>query len=361
VVDSGPAAASGVLNKPFVSVTICAPANPSNCQTIDHVLVDTGSYGLRIISSAISPSLALSQQTNASGDAIVECMMFADGYSWGPVKTVNMQIAGEAANGLVIQVIGDQAYSNLVPTSCSSTGAAENTVTSFGANGILGVGPFIQDCGSACVTNANDGYYACSSASCQPTTIGLSQQVSNPVKFFTADNNGVIISLPAIPASGAAGVSGTLTFGVGTQSNNGLGSAQVYAVNANTGYFTTVFNGVSYLDSLLDSGSNGLFFNDRSIPQCSDGSGFYCPSSTLNLTATNVGQNGTTGTVSFEVGNEMALFNANPSFTAFSTVAGTNGYPSSFDWGLPFFFGRSVYTVIEGMSAPGGVGPYFAY
>ena len=31
------------------------------------------------------------------------------------------------------------------------------------------------------------------------------------------------------------------------------------------------------------------------------------------------------------------------------------------DLGLPFFFGRNVFTAIEGKSTPGGTGPYSAY
>jgi hypothetical protein len=40
-------------------------------------------------------------------------------------------------------------------------------------------------------------------------------------------------------------------------------------------------------------------------------------------------------------------------------VGGPN--PGAFDWGLPFFFGRQVFTAIEGASTPGGSGPYFAF
>ena len=361
VVDSGPPAVGGTANEPFVSVTLCSPSAPSNCQTIDHVLVDTGSYGLRIISSVLSPSLALPLQTDASGNAIVECTMFADGYSWGPVRAVNMQIAGESASGLAMQVIGDPIYSNLVPENCSSSGASENTVANFGANGVLGVGPFAQDCGRACTQNADVGvYYACSASSCQPVMLALAQQVTNPITLFATDNNGVILSLPDISSSGAASVTGTMIFGVGTQSNNGLGSAKVYTVDPASGNFTTIYNGVSYPDSFLDSGSNGLYFNDSSIPQCSGG-GWYCPSSTLNLSAINFGTNGTSGVVNFAVGSMITMLDSNPSFAAFSQLAGTNGDPASFDWGLPFFFGRNVFTVIEGMSTPGGTGPYVAY
>jgi hypothetical protein len=33
----------------------------------------------------------------------------------------------------------------------------------------------------------------------------------------------------------------------------------------------------------------------------------------------------------------------------------------TFDWGLPFFFGRSVYTAIDGRAAGGSTGPYYAF
>jgi hypothetical protein len=42
-------------------------------------------------------------------------------------------------------------------------------------------------------------------------------------------------------------------------------------------------------------------------------------------------------------------------------LAGPNSIAKTFDWGLPFFFGRKVYTAIDGQNTPGGVGPYWAY
>jgi hypothetical protein len=49
-------------------------------------------------------------------------------------------------------------------------------------------------------------------------------------------------------------------------------------------------------------------------------------------------------------------------------VAGANiggdagsGLPQSFDWGLPFFYGRTVFTAISGASTPAGPGPYWAW
>src|ERR1035441_6993159 len=39
-------------NKPTVSVTVCTPGT-ANCQTIDNILLDTGSYGLRIFKQTL--------------------------------------------------------------------------------------------------------------------------------------------------------------------------------------------------------------------------------------------------------------------------------------------------------------------
>jgi len=301
----------------------------------------------------------LPQETDSSGNAILECTQFADGYSWGPIKSANLQIAGETANALPIQVIGDPAYSNNVPQSCTSgTPTSENTVATFGANGVIGVGPFAQDCGEGCAQSAISAwYYACSGGSCQSIAVSLAQQVPNPITFFAADNNGVIISLPTVNG-GATTVTGSMIFGVGTQSNNALGNQQVYAIDPNTGDFTTKYKNVSLTTSFLDSGSNALYFNDSSISQCSDGSGFYCPTSTLSLSAVNTGVNGISGTVNFLVGSEN---NIPSSYAAYSLLAGTGIDNNTFDWGLPFFFGRNIYTVIQGQVTSGGVGPYWAY
>ncbi len=101
--------------------------------------------------------------------------------------------------------------------------------------------------------------------------------------MFPQDNNGFAIVLPQVGATGAVSVSGSMIFGIGTQSNNGLGSAQAQAANENTGNFNTTFNGVLYSNSYIDSGSNGLFFLDSTtsgLPNCSSSSGitgFYCP------------------------------------------------------------------------------------
>jgi hypothetical protein len=361
VVDAGPA---NTLNLVYTTVTICAPGNGSKCQTIDHIQVDTGSSGLRILASVLnSAALSLPAQTDAAGSPIVECTQFVDGYSWGPIKLADVRIAGESANSVPIQVIGDPAYAS-VPARCSATGPPENTVADFGANGILGVGHFLQDCGSACVSSTSSGlYYACpSSGTCQPATVPLAKQVPNPAAMFGTDNNGVIIELPAIPPAGAATVGGTLTFGIGTQSNNGLGNATVIPVDPQTATVVTVYNARTYSISFFDSGSSALFFGASEFPLCRGvAAGTYCPATTQTLTAAVRGTSGPSSTVTFSVANADALFSANPTFFAFNNFAAPGFVSNSFDWGLPFFYGRRVYTAFEGRTTPGGSGPYVAY
>ena len=65
--------------------------------------------------------------------------------------------------------------------------------------------------------------------------------------------------------------------------------------------------------------------------------------------------------ISFDVADADALTANNPTFSALPNVAGTNSLPSSFDWGLPFFYGRRVYVAIEGQSTAAGLGPFVAY
>jgi hypothetical protein len=352
----------GFVNILYTSVTICAPGGSTNCQTIDNVQIDTGSTGLRIIASVLSPSLALRQQLDGNGNPIAECAQFVDGFSWGPVKVADIRLAGELASSVPIQVIGDPAFSN-IPASCSNVGPPENTVDTFGANGVLGVGLFLQDCGSGCAQFTIPGtYYACPATGCQPTQLAVALQMQHPVALFATDNNGVIIQLPSIPQTGAATASGSMIFGIGTQSNNGTGSVAVITADPNTGNITTVYNNQTYADSYIDSGSNGLFFGSNAFPSCSSASpGFYCPATTQTLSASIRGTNNIASTVTFFVGNVEQLVNNNPNFYAFNDLAGTNSDPASFAWGLPFFYGRSVYTAIEGRSTPAGTGPYFAF
>jgi hypothetical protein len=277
------------------------------------------------------------------------------------VQTADVSIGGEKASSIPIQVVGSASFST-VPTSCSSQGPVEDDLATFGGNALIGVGNLVQDCGTDCTLSGgqNPGvYFSCPASGCQPIAEALTQQVSNPVASFATDNNGVIIELPAASAPEVS-LSGSLIFGIGTQSNNALGSATVYTIDPDTGNFTTTFNGQTFSDAaFLDSGSNGIFF-PSSLPACTDLQGFYCPTSTQSFSATNQGLNGATGDVSFSIGNADTLL-ANSADGVAPDLGGTAAIANTFDWGLPFFFGRNVYVAIEGASTSGGQGPYWAY
>ncbi|MGH8461429.1 MAG: DUF3443 family protein [Stenotrophobium sp.] len=355
----------------FTSVTVCAPGT-STCQTINDVLVDSGSYGLRLLGSAVN-GVALPQQV-ISGNSIGECTPFVSSFTWGPVVTADVRIAGEMASSVPVAMIG--AYSSIPsfpspPSACSSgAGAESDTLATLGANGILGIGVFASDCGNSCVSDqTNDIYFACNGGACASTAQSLANQVQNPVALFASDNNGVQIQLPAISNNGEATASGSLIFGIGTQSNNGLGSAQILTTDSG-GNVNTEFNGTSYADaSFIDSGSNALYFPDSSITQCTgNNAGFYCPASTLSLAATMSGQNGVSVNVPFAVANADMLSSANNgNNAAFNDLAASSdssgsGLTGDFDWGLPFFYGRNVYFAIAGRNvAEAPVAPFVAY
>jgi hypothetical protein len=355
---------SNNVNQLTTSVTVCAPGSSANCQTIDHIVVDTGSSGLRILASALAPALAqaMTQQTDTGGTPVVECAHFVDGYTWGPVKLADARFSSERANSLPLQVIGDPAFPG-PPARCAATGPSKNSVQELRANGILGISVFRQDCGSACtVPNTRAMYYVCSATSCTPTSIALDEQVQNPVSRFAVNNNGVLIDLPSVPAAGAARADGLLVFGIGTQANNALGSVTVIGLDPTSGNFTTRYKGSSLSASFIDSGSNGLFFPD-SIAVCASNSvapGFYCPASVVNASAVIEGVNGASASIDFSIANAASLLTSNPGYTAFPNL-GASFSSNSFDWGLPFFYGRKVYTAIEGASTPGGTGPYVAF
>ncbi len=256
-----------------------------------------------------------------------------------------------------LQLIGDPAFAT-VPADCKATGTAEDTVADFGGNGIIGINQWINDCGSDCTKTGTPGYYSCSGATCTGVAMPLANQLANPVTLFGADGNGAILQFPTVPDGGAATLSGTLTFGVGTQANNALGSAMVLTVDAD-GNLTTVYNSMPAMtESFIDSGTNSLSFNDTGITQCKgEDAGFYCPAATAMKTATITGQNATSTMVSFSVANSDTLFGTN--FSAFADLAGT-GDTKSFDWGFPFFIGRTVFVGFALPSSPGGNG-YVAY
>ena len=347
---------SAYVNKPCVRVTVCLPGT-SNCTLVDDVLLDTGSYGLRIFKQALPFSLPLSTVGSAT---IAECIQYSDGASdWGPVALADLVLGGEPPIQVPVQVI--DATFGPIPTTCTKP---ETSPAAAGYQGILGVGPFAEDCGDGCATNAANGiYYACSGGVCSGTTIPLASQVPNPVARLPTDNNGVMVDLPSVAMGGELSIEGSLILGIDTRVNNSSTGATAYLGSSTSGAILTSFAG-STGNGFLDTGSNGLFFDPPtsvSLPKCAaPDDAWYCPAHTTACFATNSGTGGSpSGVVSFPIGNAMSLF-ATPN-NVFREIGGPAPQGSGFDFGLPFFLGQKVYVGIDGKTSSLGSGPYFAY
>ncbi len=339
---------------PFVSVTVCVPGT-TTCRTVDHVLIDTASVGLRLMASALDLATAFPPVNNAAGLPVGACGHFVSGYTWGSVRRADVKLGGGTAAVVPIQVISDPSvpYAT-VPTECRALGFSQGTPAALGANGILGVSMFALDCSTRCTTStAPHVYFGCTATGCKASVLPLESQIANPVAFLAGNNNGLSLALPPLPPGGASTMAGTLTFGIGTQANNQLGGASIYPTDPK-GNFSTLYKGRVYPSAFIDSGSNGIFFNETTIPACGD---FYCPSAPMELSAVNTSPDGATVSVSFTIDDIRQVTSGLSAFNA----AGWFGLSDKFDWGLPFFFGRTVFLAIQDAQTSSGAGPYWAY
>ena len=246
--------AGGFVNGIFTTVTVCQHGTQT-CATIPNVEIDTGSIGLRILSSALG-SVALTP-ISIGGNALEECTQFGDtSYTWGPMQLADVEIAGEKASDIPVQLLGPPPFT--VPANCLAmpvdsslpNGGDIDTLATVGANGILGIGDSPVDCGSFCagtVTGSSVSgypYYICPSNNCEEVTTSTLDQATNPVAAFTStDRNGVVITLPPVGATGATSVTGTMTFGISTQTDNALGSVTLYALDPCGDFPTVTYNG----------------------------------------------------------------------------------------------------------------------
>jgi hypothetical protein len=75
-------------------------------------------------------------------------------------------------------------------------------------------------------------------------------------------------------------------------------------------------------------------------------SGYYCPSSTVGLSASVLSASNVTITVTFSVASADSLISAGGGLVAFDDLAGTftGSATGTFDWGLPFFLGATSTT-----------------
>lgn len=342
-------------NKPCVAVTVCTPGT-NTCQTINDILLDTGSFGLRLFKQTLTVPLT---PVSIGGNPLAECVQFGDGSSdWGPVQTADVILGNEPSVRIPIHVL-DSTFGK-VPSACGTP----ETGPSAGFNGILGVGLLAQDCGGPCASAPNNQvYYTCNGTSCSNSAAPLASQVVNPVALLPQDNNGVIVELPRIDLGGVPSLNGYLVLGIGTRPNNTPAGVTTYNADPQQGEFSTTFEGQVF-SSFIDSGSNALYFQAPSsgvLPDCSSYqsnlAGWFCPPSVQSFSATTASALGSpSSNVLFQIASIVNESTANNVFLEI----GADG-SGLFDWGLPFYIGRNVYVGIEGKSSSLGNGPYWAY
>jgi len=166
-------------------------------------------------------------------------------------------------------------------------------------------------------------------------------------------NNGVALQLNNVSDSGAMSSSGFMVLGIGGATNN-TPPAGVNLYKADGyGNFQTTYGSTNYTSAFIDSGSNGLFFPNGCLAV--DPSGFFVPSSEVGFTATQAAYTGANATtISFNSANQSHGANM-----VYNNLTGNA--PGMFDWGLPFFLGRTVYVGIQSKASTLGTGPYWAY
>ena len=159
-------------------------------------------------------------------------------------------------------------------------------------------------------------------------------------------------------------LNGFVFFGVNTQSDNMTGAAQWFGLDAIRGDLTTNYGNTQLTQSFIDSGSNAYFFNSA-LKMCTNtyDTGFYCPTAATGETAVITAMTNTaTATINFTVDNTDTLFTTYSTYAVYPNLAGSNTTLSStlsnsFDWGLPFFYGRPVAVLFESAtgSTVGGI------
>ncbi len=328
-------------NRAFISIQICQPGT-NNCQTLDYVVVDTGSVGLNIDGSQLNLALP---SVDYSNNPIYRCAQYGSGYNFGPMQTADIRIAGEVAANFPITI-----FQNSGPASCSN-GSPVVTLNDVvgGAKAIMGLG----------VINPSNslmypGLYSCINNNCNPlgTNINITTPlVRNVVSTFATDNNGVIFNLPAVRAATNTPITGTLTFGINTQADN-MAPQSAHTVKANpvlfannvplVGYFSAN-NGASTTPAIFDSGTPSVQFYSPNITQCTGAfTGIYCPNpSPTNWTSTISSYNGSENfPITMSIVDYSSLATIPAILPGLGQVQTANSFTS---YGLTFFYGKTIY------------------
>ena len=343
------------FNRMVVQVTVCVPKT-NDCATIDDVMVDTGSTGLRLEASALPSGLNFPAVLGPDRKPLAECLRFVGDDAWGPLERADLRIGGLTASGLPIQIIGDVAQ--VQPESCPRSEVHPT------ANGTLGIGSHLTDCQGECrQTETAPVYFQCGDERCDPLEgrVDEAYRLPNPVASFDQHNNGVVFDLPDAEGEGTFDSVGQLTFGVGTGGDDRLDAAAIVKL-VERGRFTTFYAGDAYPDSYIDSGTETYIVPDGVLPRCRGMSWAFCVGPEVTREAFVLDRNGARTALPFRIGDYRQIRQRGFGASAEIAVA---ALPRSgaFVWGAPFFLGKRVAVVMEGRVVPDVPdlrGPFYA-
>jgi len=349
-------------NKACTTVVICN-SNQTNCTSITDLRVDTQTSGIHIFQDALPSTLYTSlQNISTTNGNLGNCFNY-EGYSyWGNVFQAIVLLNGQKAS-VPIQIIDN---TKTHPTTSESTNlctSLTNTPTNSSKahyQGIFGIGPKQQDCGSSCVSTPSIYYYSCpnglaqSIATCTQTTVPLNQQITNPIAELAENNNGVILQLPQVPSAGVPSVEGSIILGIDTETNNASTGTQYIPTNTDTS-ISVSSQGQSY-SAMINAAASAFTFPSTITTGTVNQITYYCPTTAQNFTSMIYGSQNIP--LTFSIGNATSLLGHS------SYVFAELGIPSSQNtiiYGIPFFFGKSVFVGFENRSSSLGQGPYYAF
>jgi hypothetical protein len=343
----------GGFNRMVVSITVCAPGS-ERCATVDDVMVDTGSTGLRLEASAIPPWLRLPPFPGPGGAPLAECLRFVHDTAWGTLHRADVRLGGLTAEDLPLQVVDDSGGPQ--PAACPRSDVRPTS------NGTLGVGQHLFDCQGNCEQRADaPTVFVRAGLAWTPVqgVVAPAFRLPNPVSYLPGHDDGVVIALPSPQDGGTREVAGTLTFGVGTAIDE-RGASGILRLDA-AGRFTTVLGGRTYPSSYIDSGTETYILHDDGLPRCPDMPWAYCAEPRRTLRAELVGTDGARTAVSFAIGH-YGNRRERRDGASDDVAEAADPRSTTIVWGAPFFLGRRVSLVMDGKGsaqAPGLVGPFY--
>jgi hypothetical protein len=343
----------GQFNRVFVDVTVCNAA--LQCRTVPNVNVDTGAVGLHLYRKALD-GLDLDAVSDGEGRPLYHGSIFGMGPLWGPTHWAQVRLGQVATSQPIpIQLFDLPSPLESLPASFRGDDARQRFVKA--GNGVLGISPR---------RHATHGYFAYAGAGDQasdsdwiPVVVDESLKLANPIGQFPAPyDTGSVIRLPDVDwGGGHKQVQGWLGLGIGapTESLFRVGARKVSHELDKHGKFAAAI-GERRFDVLVDSGSNVLMLDldHLGIARCASIKSFY-DVATLTPLALTV----TAGANEIELARPLYVGPAaelEKSYSGYGVLPALaigpyrEGAPSVL--GLPFFYGRTVATGLQGSANP---------